>query len=167
MARQSIVRVTGRDVSLSNLDKVMYPKVGFTKGQVIDYYTRVARYLLPHLKDRPITMKRFPDGIDGEYFYEKDAPSFTPDWVKTYPIPRTGEKSMINYILINNLPTIVWSANMANLEIHPFLAKVPNVDVPTMVVFDLDPESKNMPDNEAPRPHSWIGEPSLFISIQR
>jgi bifunctional non-homologous end joining protein LigD len=141
MARQSIVRVAGRDVSLSNLDKVMYPKVGFTKGQVIDYYTRVAAYLLPHLKDRPITMKRFPDGIDGEYFYEKDAPSFTPDWVKTYPIPRTGEKSMINYILINNLPTIVWSANMANLEIHPFLDKVPNVDVPTiptMVVFDLD-----------------------------
>jgi bifunctional non-homologous end joining protein LigD len=118
-----MVRVAGRDVSLSNLDKVMYPKVGFTKGQVIDYYTRVARYLLPHLKDRPITMKRFPDGIDGEYFYEKDAPSFTPDWVKTYPIPRTGEKSMINYILINNLPTIVWSANMANLEIHPFLGR--------------------------------------------
>lgn len=79
--------MAGRDVSLSNLDKVMYPEGGFTKGQVIDYYTRVARYILPHLKDRPITMKRFPNGIDGQYFYEKDAPSFTPDWVKTYPIP--------------------------------------------------------------------------------
>jgi bifunctional non-homologous end joining protein LigD len=84
-------------------------------------------------------MKRFPDGVDGKYFYEKDAPSFTPKWVKTYPIPRTSEKSVINYILINNLPTLVWSANMANLEIHPFLAKAPNVEIPTMVVFDLDP----------------------------
>jgi bifunctional non-homologous end joining protein LigD len=139
MPRQQTVRLAGREVSLSNLDKVMYPRVGFTKGQVIDYYTRVARYILPHLKDRPITMKRFPNGIDGKYFYEKDAPSFTPAWVKTYPIPRTSEKSMIDYILINDLATLVWSANLANLEIHPFLAKVPNVDVPTMVVFDLDP----------------------------
>ena len=137
--RQATLRVAGRDVSLSNLDKVMYPAVGFTKGQVIDYYTRIARHILPHLKDRPITMKRFPNGIDGEYFYEKDAPSFTPNWIKTYPIPRSSEKSIINYILINDLPTLVWSANMANLEIHPFLAKVPNVDAPTMVVFDLDP----------------------------
>jgi bifunctional non-homologous end joining protein LigD len=133
------MRIAGRDVSLSNLDKVMYPEVGFTKGQVIDYYTQLARYILPHLKDRPITMKRFPNGINGQYFYEKNAPSFTPDWIKTYPIPRTSEKSTINYILINDLPALVWSANMANLEIHPFLAKVPNVNVPTMVVFDLDP----------------------------
>jgi bifunctional non-homologous end joining protein LigD len=139
MPRQQTVRLAGREVSLSNLDKVMYPRVGFTKGQVIDYYTRVARYILPHLKDRPITMKRFPNGIDGKYFYEKDAPSFTPEWVKTYPIPRTSEKSMIDYVLINDSPTLVWSANLANLEIHPFLAKVPHVDVPTMVVFDLDP----------------------------
>src|SRR6266850_4317497 len=137
--KQATLRVAGRDVSLSNLDKVMYPEGGFTKGQVIDYYTRVARYILPHLKDRPITLKRFPDGINGEYFYEKNAPSFTPEWIKTYPIPRTSEKSTINYILINDLPTLVWSANMANLEIHPFLAKAPNVDIPTMVVFDLDP----------------------------
>jgi bifunctional non-homologous end joining protein LigD len=139
MPRQQTVWLAGREVSLSNLDKVMYPRVGFTKGQVIDYYTRVARYILPHLKDRPITMKRFPNGIEGKYFYEKDAPSFTPQWVKTYPIPRTSEESMIDYILINDLPTLVWSANLANLEVHPFLAKVPNVDVPTMVVFDLDP----------------------------
>jgi bifunctional non-homologous end joining protein LigD len=137
--KKATVRIAGREVSLSNLDKIMYPGVAFTKGQVIDYYTRVGRYILPHLQNRPITMKRFPDGIDGEYFYEKDAPSFTPGWIKTYPIPRTSEKSIINYILINDLPTLVWSANMANLEIHPFLAKVPKVDLPTMVVFDLDP----------------------------
>jgi LigD-like primase-polymerase/ATP dependent DNA ligase-like protein len=137
--KKATLQIGGRDVRLSNLDKVMYPGVGLTKGQVIDYYTRVAPYLLPHLKDRPITMKRFPDGIAGEHFYEKDAPSFTPDWVQTYLIPRTSGKSMINYILINDLATLVWSANMANLEIHPFLAKAPNIDVPTMVVFDLDP----------------------------
>ena len=137
--KTSTIRVADKDVDLSNLDKVMYPEVGFTKGQVIDYYTRVAPHLLPHLKNRPITMKRFPDGVNGKYFYEKDAPSFTPKWVKTYPIPRTSEKSVINYILINNLPTLVWSANMANLEIHPFLAKAPNVEIPTTVVFDLDP----------------------------
>src|SRR4029453_18809740 len=123
--KQATLRVAGRDVSLTNLDKVMYPEVGFTKGQVIDYYTRVARHILPHLKDRPITMKRFPNGINGQYFYEKNAPSFTPRWVKTYPIPRTSEKSTINYILINDLPTLFWSANMANLEIHPFPSKFP------------------------------------------
>src|SRR5262245_52252549 len=139
MTKHSVLQVAGRDVSLSNLDKVMYSEAGFTKGQVINYYTRISRYILPHLKDRPITMKRFPDGINGEYFYEKDAPSFTPKWIKIYPIPRTSGKSMINYILINDLATLVWSANMANLEIHPFLAKAPNIDVPTMMVFDLDP----------------------------
>ena len=137
--KQATLRIGGREVRLSNLDKVMYPDVGFTKAQVIDYYTRVAPYLLPHLRGRPITMKRFPDGIAGEHFYEKDAPSFTPDWVNTYPVPRTSGKSMINYILIDDLATLVWSANMANLEIHPFLAKAPNIEVPTMVVFDLDP----------------------------
>jgi bifunctional non-homologous end joining protein LigD len=132
------VKIGGRELDLSNLDKVMYPS-GFTKGQVIDYYTRVSRYILPHLKDRPITLKRYPDGVEGEHFYEKNAPSFTPKWVKTFPIPRTGERSMINYILINDLPTLVWSANLANIEIHPFLAKVPDIHVPTMIVFDLDP----------------------------
>jgi bifunctional non-homologous end joining protein LigD len=117
----------------------MYPETGFTKGQVIDYYVRVGRYILPHLKNRPITMKRFPDGIHGEYFYEKNAPSFTPDWIKTYSVSRTSRKSNIDYILINDLPTLVWSANLANLEIHPFLATVPDLEKPTMMVFDLDP----------------------------
>ena len=90
MTKHSTVRVAGRDVVLSNLDKVMYPAVGFTKGQVIDYYTRVARDILPYLKDRPITLKRFSDGIKGDFFYEKNAPSFTPNWIKTFPIPRVN-----------------------------------------------------------------------------
>ena len=138
VARTS-ARFGGKELALSNLDKVMYPETGFTKGRVIDYYNAVARYMLPHLKDRPITLKRFPDGVGGQHFYEKDAPSHTPRWVKTYQIPRSSEASVINYILINDLPSLIWSANLANLEVHPFLGKAPHIDRPTMVVFDLDP----------------------------
>jgi bifunctional non-homologous end joining protein LigD len=139
MKSKNRTTVAGREVELSNLDKLMYPDVGFSKGQVIDYYRRVSRYLLPHVKNRPITLKRFPNGVKGKHFYEKDAASFTPKWVKIFPIERTSGDSAINYILINDAPTLVWSANTANLEIHPFLAKVPRIDVPAMVVFDLDP----------------------------
>jgi len=136
--KKSVREIDGRRLELSNLDKPLYPS-GFTKGQVIDYYTRIAPYILPHLKDRPMTLKRFPDGVRGEYFYEKNAPSFTPAWVKTFPIPRESRNAMINYILINDLPTLVWSANLANLEMHPFLGRAPDIETPTMVVFDLDP----------------------------
>jgi bifunctional non-homologous end joining protein LigD len=133
------IKIGGKGLALSNLDKLMYPKAGFTKGQVIDYYSGVSRYLLPHLKNRPITLNRLPDGVEGERFYEKNAPSYTPAWVKTFPISRRSESSVIQYILINDLPTLVWTANLANLEIHPFLARAPRIDWPTMVVFDLDP----------------------------
>jgi bifunctional non-homologous end joining protein LigD len=139
MAKKQKAKFDGRELELSNLDKVMYPGSGFTKGLVIDYYVRVSEYILPHLKDRPITQKRFPDGVQGQHFYEKNAPSFTPRWIKTFPIPRHGRRGNINYILINDLPTLVWSVNMANLEMHPLLAKVPKIEVPTMIVFDLDP----------------------------
>lgn len=112
----------------------------FTKANVIDYYVRVAPFLLPHLKNRPVTLKRFPEGVYGEFFYEKDAPSFTPQWVKTFPVPRRNKaEPEIRYILINNLPTLVWLANLANLEIHPFLHRVPKLDRPTAMVFDCDP----------------------------
>jgi bifunctional non-homologous end joining protein LigD len=131
--------IDGRELTLTNLDKVMYPATGFTKGQVIDYYTNIANCILPHIEDRPITMKRYPDGVAGQHFYEKDAPSHTPPWIKKFKIPRNSKNSFINYILINDVATLIWSANLANLEIHPFLAKVPHIDWPTMVVFDLDP----------------------------
>ena len=131
--------VDGKEITLSNLNKVMYPKTGFTKGQVIEYYREVAPYILPHLKDRPITLKRFPDGVSGEYFYEKRAPSHAPRWIKTFAVGRRSENSVIDYILINDLPTLMWSANMANLEMHPFLGRAPHLDQPTMIVFDLDP----------------------------
>ena len=133
------VKIGNKKLALSNIDKVLYPETGFTKGQVIDFYSRVAPYILPHIENRPITLKRYPNGIKGKHFYEKNAPSFTPAWIKTYRVQRSSSESMINYILINDLPTLVWSANLANLEIHPFLAKAPQINVPTMVVFDLDP----------------------------
>ena len=123
---------------LSNLDKVLYPS-GFTKGQVIDYYIRVADYLLPQLKGRPVTLKRYPDGVEGAHFYEKDAPAFTPEWVRTFPVPRRTGGKAIRYIIIDDLPTLVWSANLANLEIHPFLHRAPEIQRPTVLVFDLDP----------------------------
>ena len=133
------VKIGNKKLALSNVDKVLYPETGFTKGQVIDFYSRVAPYILPHIENRPITLKRYPNGVRGKHFYEKNAPSFTPPWIKTYRVQRSSSESMINYILINDLPTLVWSANLANLEIHPFLAKAPEISVPTMVVFDLDP----------------------------
>ena len=133
------VEVAGHKISLTNLEKVLYPGARFTKAQVIDYYIRVADYLLPHLKDRPVTLKRFPDGVHGEFFYEKNAPSYTPDWIERFPVPSRTRGSDIHYILINDLPTLVWLANAANLEIHPFLHRVPDIQKPTSIVFDLDP----------------------------
>jgi bifunctional non-homologous end joining protein LigD len=127
------VEVEGRRLSLSNLDKVMYPSTGFTKGQVIDYYTRVAPVLLPHLRDRPLTLKRYPNGIEGQYFYEKRCPSHAPDWV------RSQEASGINFCVCDDLPTLVWLANLADIELHPSLSLVDDVLRPTVMAFDLDP----------------------------
>jgi bifunctional non-homologous end joining protein LigD len=132
--------IAGREIAVSNLDKLLYPGGRFTKAKVIDYYIRVAPFLLPHLKNRPVTLKRFPDGVFGEFFYEKDAPAFTPEWVKTFPVPRKNKSGAeIRYILINDLATLVWLANLANLEIHPFLHRVPKLQRPTSMVFDCDP----------------------------
>ncbi len=137
--KSETLHVEGRDVPVSNLQKVLYPGRRFTKAQVIDYYIRAAPYLLPHLRDRPVTLKRFPDGVTGDAFYEKDLPSFAPEWVQTFPVPRRGGGPAIRYILINDLPTLVWCANAAALELHPFLHRAPVIDVPTSLVFDLDP----------------------------
>jgi len=136
---EGVLEVDGRTIQVSNLDKVMYPETGFTKGQVIDYYIRISSALLPHVKDRPLTMKRYPDGIHSEYFYEKNAPSHMPAWIKTTYVGRNTGDSPNRHILINDLPTLVWSANMANLELHTVLSRAPKLHIPTMVVFDLDP----------------------------
>jgi bifunctional non-homologous end joining protein LigD len=134
-----VVDVEGKRLSLSNLDKVLYPATGFTKGQVIDYYARIAPALLPHLQGRPVTMKRYPDGVDGEYFYEKNAPKHRPEWVKTAPVWSRHNRRHINFLLVDDLPTLTWLANLASLEIHPSLALAADINQPTMMVFDLDP----------------------------
>jgi bifunctional non-homologous end joining protein LigD len=131
------VEVEGRVLSLSNLDKVMYPETGFTKGQVIDYYTRVAPVLLPHLRDRPLTLKRYPNGVEGGHFYEKQCPSHRPDWVRSEPVELSSKT--IHFCICDDLPTLVWLANLADLELHPSLSKVPEVERPTLMAFDLDP----------------------------
>jgi len=133
-----LLEIEGRKLSVSNLDKEMFPS-GFTKGQAIEYYIRVSDHLLPHLKDRPITLKRYPNGVKGKHFYEKDAPSYTPPWVTRFPVPRRTGDEDICYVLINDLAALVWSVNLANLEMHPFLHRIPELQKPTAMVFDLDP----------------------------
>jgi bifunctional non-homologous end joining protein LigD len=137
VATATPVEVEGRELKLSNLDKVMYPEPGFTKGQVIDYYTRVAPAVLPHLRGRPLTLKRYPDGVDGQHFYEKECPSHRPDWVRTREI-HTGRKT-VNFCVCDDLPTLVWAANLADLELHTSLSLAEEIERPTMMVFDLDP----------------------------
>src|SRR6266513_1327625 len=139
MSEKAELVVEGKKLAVSNLNKVLYPKAGFTKGQVIDYYIRIAPVLLPHLKDRPLTMKRYPDGVDGEFFYEKNCPSHRPKWVQTAKVWSEGNQRTMNYCLANDLPTLVWAANLADLELHTSLSRKDNLDCPTMMVFDLDP----------------------------
>jgi bifunctional non-homologous end joining protein LigD len=141
MSAPTIVDVQGRKLKLTNLDKVLYPSTGFTKGEVVDYYVRIAPVLVPHLAGRPLTMKRYPGGVgdDQEYFFEKNAPMHRPDWVKTAPVWSEGNRRTVNYILANDLPTLVWIANLASIELHPSLSLAADLETPTMIVFDLDP----------------------------
>src|SRR5262252_7192141 len=139
MPEKAELVVEGKRLNLSNLEKVLYPAAGFTKGQVIDYYVRIAPVLLPHLEDRPLTMKRYPNGVDKEFFYEKNCPTHRPKWVKTAKVWSEGNNRMMDYCLAQDLPTLVWAANLADLELHTSLAKKKDVAKPTMMVFDLDP----------------------------
>jgi len=139
MSTPTIVEVQGRKLKLTNLDKVLYPASGFTKGQVVDYYVRIAPVLVPHLAGRALTMKRYPEGVDHEYFFEKNAPMHRPDWTKTAPVWSESNHRTIHFILANDLPTLVWIANLASIELHPSLSLAADVATPTMIVFDLDP----------------------------
>src|SRR5438477_2446669 len=139
MSKKEELIVDDRKLQVSNLDKVLYPKAGFTKAQVIDYYIRIAPVLLPHLKDRPLTMKRYPDGVEGQFFYEKNCPVHRPKWVQTAKVWSEGNQRIMNYCLANDLPTLVWAANLADLELHTSLSRKNNIERPTMMVFDLDP----------------------------
>jgi bifunctional non-homologous end joining protein LigD len=138
MAAKSQLEIDGRTVDVSNLDKVFYPKTGFTKGQVIDYYVKMSPYLLPHLKGRPVTLKRYPNGVEGLFFYEKQIPPSHPEWVKTTNVKRK-DGSEINYCVFDSLPVLVWAANLADLELHTFLHRAPAIQTPTALAFDLDP----------------------------
>jgi bifunctional non-homologous end joining protein LigD len=138
MIKKQTLDVGGKKVDVTNLDKVFYPKAGFTKGDVIDYYVRVSSVLLPHLKERPITLKRYPDGVEGFFFYEKKCPDHRPKWMKTTKVAKS-EGGDINYCVINDLPSLIWAANLADLELHTFLHKAPSIRRPTALAFDLDP----------------------------
>ncbi len=133
------VTVEGRQLKLSNMDKVLYPATGFTKGQVIDYYTRIAPVLLTHLRGRALTLKRYPNGVDSQFFYEKNCPKHRPEWVDTVAVWSGRNKADVNYCLANDLPTLVWVANLASLELHTSLSHAEDIERPTMLVFDLDP----------------------------
>ena len=121
-------------------DRVLFPETGFTKSDAIRYYRSVAKFILPHLRNRPVSFKRYPDSINGESFWEKDAPSFTPKWVKRVAVPRrTPGEPEIEYIVINDVRTLTWVEEIGGIEIHPFLHRVPKLDEATHAVFDLDP----------------------------
>ncbi|MGC2111314.1 MAG: non-homologous end-joining DNA ligase [Candidatus Korobacteraceae bacterium] len=139
MAKDAVVDVEGKHLKVSNLEKVLYPEAGFTKGQVIDYYVRIAPVLLPHLHGRPLTMKRYPNGVNGQFFYEKNCPVHRPDWVQTAKVWSEGNNRWMDYCLAQDLPTLVWAANLADLELHTSLSLGKEILQPTFIVFDLDP----------------------------
>jgi bifunctional non-homologous end joining protein LigD len=151
------VQVEGRDLTLTNLAKVLYPADGFTKAEVLDYYQRISPVLLPHIAGRPVTLKRYPDGVDGESFFAKHAPTGRPDWVRTEEIITQSSRSRapgepVEYVVMDDLPTLMWAANLAALELHVPMWRFPKPDSgqavkpapehglePDLLVFDLDP----------------------------
>jgi bifunctional non-homologous end joining protein LigD len=143
MAASTKTTIDGRELSVSNLEKVLYPETGFTKGRLIDYYVRVAPVMLPHVRERPLTMKRFPDGVEGKSFFEKHIPSHAPEWVPSVEVPSNDARDVIPYAMVNDLPTLAWAANLGTIELHVPLwhvgrhRKLPAR--PDHMVFDLDP----------------------------
>ncbi|MDX6603141.1 MAG: bifunctional non-ous end joining protein LigD, partial [Solirubrobacterales bacterium] len=133
------VRIDGRELKLSNLDKVLYPEVGFTKGEMIEWYAQIAEVLLPHLRGRPLTLKRYPDGVEGKHFYEKRCPKHRPQWLPTARVWSERHREEIDYCLVEDLPALVWSSNLADIELHTSLSLAARMDTPTAIVFDLDP----------------------------
>ncbi len=148
MVERQTVEIGGRKLSISNLDKVLYPVVGFTKAQVIDYYVRIAPYMLPHLEGRALTMRRWPNGVNETSFFEKRSPTHRPDWISTVIGPERSpsagakpDKKPIEYTMIDEIAGLAWTANLAAIELHTPMSLGIDADTPTMVVFDLDPGS--------------------------
>ncbi|MBA3652767.1 MAG: hypothetical protein H0W70_01085 [Actinobacteria bacterium] len=132
------IDVEGRTLNLSNLDKVLFPKSGTTKAEVIDYYARIAEVMVPHLLGRPITLVRYPNGVDDKHFFEKNCPKHRPEWLPTIAMD-VSAKTEVNFCLLEEPAALVWTANLAALELHPGLARGDDLDSPTVMVFDLDP----------------------------
>ncbi|MGC2063801.1 MAG: non-homologous end-joining DNA ligase [Thermodesulfovibrionales bacterium] len=137
MSRKA-VGIAGRRLSLSNLEKDLYPSYGFTKAHILDYYRRVSRFILPHLKDRALTLKRYPEGVDKDFFFEKRCPSHRPTWVKTAEVGRDDTEKM-TVCLVNDLETLIWTQNLASVELHVPLSRADSPETPDAMVFDLDP----------------------------
>jgi bifunctional non-homologous end joining protein LigD len=142
-AGETRVAVEGREINISNLDKVLFPAAHFTKGQLIDYYAKVGPAMLPHIADRPLTMKRFPDGVERPFFYEKHVPSHAPEWVRTIAVPSSDGEEGVEYTVIDELPTLVWAAQLGAIELHVPLWRIGRrrnlPGPPDLIVFDLDP----------------------------
>lgn len=131
------VTIEDRKLKLTNLDKVLYPETGFMKAEVIDYYARIGPTILPHLRNRPLTMKRYPNGVDDKFFFEKNCPSHRPKWVETLRLRRKEKE--VNFCIANDVSSLTWIANLASLEMHTSLATTDDAERPTVMVFDLDP----------------------------
>ncbi|TEB16554.1 putative ATP-dependent DNA ligase YkoU [Pelotomaculum sp. FP] len=134
--KESYVTVNGYEVKLTNLDKLIWPE-GLAKAHLVKYYSDIAPYILPHLYNRPVVMKRYPDGIEGEQFYQKDCPDYAPTWIKRHPVEHS--EKVVNYIVCNDVQTLVWLANSGCIEMHPWLSRIENVECPDIAVIDLDP----------------------------
>lgn len=132
------VTIGGRDLNLSNLEKVLWPRDGYTKGDLIAYYRAVSKWLLPHLEDRPLTLQRWPDGIDKQSFFEKQAPKYKPEWIPTQSLAADENSRKVAYLLCNDEATLVWCANLASIVLHVWYSHVPSIDKPDYVLFDLD-----------------------------
>jgi bifunctional non-homologous end joining protein LigD len=138
------VQVDGRTLTLTNLGKVLYPDTGFTKAEVLDYYQRVAPVLLPHIAGRPLTLKRYPGGVDGQAFFQKHVTVHRPDWIHTAEVDSASSRArargtLVTYLVVDDLPALIWAANLAGLELHAPMWRMPDVRRPDLLVFDLDP----------------------------
>lgn len=138
--KKTPVVVEGRHLLLSNLDKLYWPDDGYTKGQLVAYYADNFSYLASYLRDRPLVVTRYPNGITEKFFYQKNVPAGAPDWITTFPVPTENEKRVINYIICNDLPTLIWLVNSGAIELHPWLSRITSLDYPDFAVFDLDPD---------------------------
>lgn len=139
----NILKVDGREIRLTNLDKLLWPEDGYTKYNLIKYYLDIAPFLLKYLKNRPVVFQRFPEGINKKGFYQKNCPAEAPSWIKTYPVPSMHKGKVTNYILVEDLPTLVWLGNQACIEIHPWFSSLGTLDLPDYAGFDLDPMEKS------------------------